>query len=446
MYAHGRIAMSRQTTLFGEFVSPAKKRHLESDVTTSRKAKKVFRETWKGKAPWPQLQLLREEINDLPETWLIYKQDEGMFCKPCQKWQKVPRSGAPVWTNEPRVLLRSESLTRHSESNMHKSAIKQELDCQQASIDGGIAQSFEHQWEAEESAVKAALACVYFLASEEIPHTTKYESLMKLLSYLGLPHLDVLNKGGNAKYTSYRTVDELLTLLGDEVRQAVVGAVKASPCIGIICDETTDLSTSKELVIYAKAIVCGEVKTHLLGLKELPRGDSDAATISKSILDTIDNYRIEVQCVAAFGSDGASAMTGKSNGVAARLKQQQPSLVSIHCVGHHLALAVIEAANTVPSVKQFKSHLNSLFAYFHRSPKCGGHLEATFTQLFNKSVLKLKKPSDTACDEAFQSLKRVLDPLTLTVEDIAASEESDATAVGLAGLKVQFCSCSILYV
>ena len=56
------------------------------------------------------------------------------------------------------------------------------------------------------------------MAKEEITHTTKYELMMKLLSYLGLPHLDVLNKGGNANYTSYRVVDELLTLLGDEVK------------------------------------------------------------------------------------------------------------------------------------------------------------------------------------------------------------------------------------
>ena len=98
LHAHRRIAMSRQTTLFGEFVSPAKKRLLELDVRTIRKANEVFRETWKGKAPWPQLQLLCEETNDHPETKLIYKQDEGMFCKLCQKWQKVPRSGAPVWT------------------------------------------------------------------------------------------------------------------------------------------------------------------------------------------------------------------------------------------------------------------------------------------------------------------------------------------------------------
>ena len=131
----------------------------------------------------------------------------------------------------------------------------EELDYQLASIDGGISTAFENVWEAEESAVKAALACVYFMAKEEIPHTTKYEPMMKLLSYLGLPHLDVLNEGGNAKYTSCRVVDELLTLLGDEVKQSVGRQLQKSPCIGLICDETTDLSSTKALVIYTKAIV-----------------------------------------------------------------------------------------------------------------------------------------------------------------------------------------------
>lgn len=107
--------------------------------------------------------------------------------------------------------------------------------------------------------------------------------------------------------------------------------------------------------------------------------------------------------------------------------------MAIHCVAHRLALA----ANRVSSVKQFKNHLNSLFTYFHRSPKCSGHLEATFMQLFNKPALKLKKPSDTrwlACDEAVKTLKKILEPLTITIENMAASEESDATVVGLAGL------------
>ena len=47
--------MARQTTLFGDVIPPQrKKRCLESDSKTIRKAK-VFRDTWKAKAPWPQL-------------------------------------------------------------------------------------------------------------------------------------------------------------------------------------------------------------------------------------------------------------------------------------------------------------------------------------------------------------------------------------------------------
>ena len=241
---------------------------------------------------------------------------------------------------------------------MHRSAAKQELDYQLASIDGGISTAFENVWEAEESAVKAVLTCVYFMAKEEIPHTTKYEPMMKLLSYLGLPHLDVLNKGGNAKYTSYRVVDELLTLLGDEVKQSVRRQLQKSPCIGLICDETTDLSSTKALVIYAKAVVQCTVQTHLIALKELPLGEGDASTICSSLMETLAEYGLGIECVAAFGSDGASVMMGKRNGVAARLKQMKPSLVSVHCVAHRLAFAVLEAADQVSPVKQFKSYLN----------------------------------------------------------------------------------------
>ena len=146
------------------------------------------------------------------------------------------------------------------------------------------------------------------------------------MSYLGLPHLDVLNKGDNTKYTSYRVVDELLTLLGDEVKQSVCRQLQKSSCIGLICDETTDLSSTKALVVYAKAVVQCTVQTHLIALKELPLGEGDASTICSSLMETLAECGLCIECVAAFGSDGASVMTGKRNGVAARLKQMKRHL------------------------------------------------------------------------------------------------------------------------
>ena len=134
--------------------------------------------------------------------------------------------------------------------------------------------------------------------------------MMKLLSYLGLPHLDVLNKGGNAKYTSYRVVDELLTLLGDEVKQSVGRQLQKSPCIGLICDETTDLSSTRLWSFTPRLLFSALCKCTL---KELPLGEGDASTICLSLMETLAEYGLGIECVTAFGSDGASVITGKCN-------------------------------------------------------------------------------------------------------------------------------------
>ena len=233
-------------------------------------------------------------------------------------------------------------------------------------------------------------------------------------------------------------------MLGDEVKQSVRRQLQKSPCIGLICNETTDLSSTKALVVYAKAVVQCTVQTHLIALKELPLGEGDASTICSSLMETLAEYGLGIECVAAFGSDGASVMTGKRNGVAARLKQMKPSLVSVHCIAHRLA--PIRSADQVSPVKKFKSYLNSFFTYFHCSLKCAGQLQASFEQLFDQPALKLRQPSYTrwlACDEAVQTLKRSLKPLAFTQEKLASSDDGDATTVGLAGIirRYHFVSC-----
>ena len=51
---------------------------------------------------------------------------------------------------------------------------------------------------------------MYWLAKSEIAHTTKFESLLKLAISLGSDYLKELNLGGNAHYTSERTIAEFV--------------------------------------------------------------------------------------------------------------------------------------------------------------------------------------------------------------------------------------------
>ena len=198
--------------------------------------------------------------------------------------------------------------------------------------------------------------CVYFLAKEEIPHMTKYKPLLALLSQLGLPYLDILHKGENATCTSHRIVEEFLTLLGDSVRSNLVLKLQQSPCFGVICDETTDLSTSNQLIVYIKAIVNNVVETYFLALQE---GTADSVT--QCLKDILEEHGLQISKCAALGSDGSSVMIGVHNGVSAQLQHVQPSLINVHCVAHRLALAVVsQATKVVGPVARFKNYINSL--------------------------------------------------------------------------------------
>ena len=76
---------------------------------------------------WPQLQGmdLPDQVEaELPASWLEYKVADGMYCTLC--------------TSKPCILLRLESVVRHSETQMHRSAAKEELNYQLASIDGAL--------------------------------------------------------------------------------------------------------------------------------------------------------------------------------------------------------------------------------------------------------------------------------------------------------------------
>ena len=47
------------------------------------------------------------------------------------------------------------------------------------------------------------------------------------------------------------------------------------------------------------------MQTYLIALKELTTGEGDASTISSLLLETITEYGLGIECVAAFASDDA---------------------------------------------------------------------------------------------------------------------------------------------
>ena len=153
----------------------------------------------------------------------------------------------------------------------------------------------------------------------------------------------------------------IYTVLQKEVDTLVQG----SPFVSLLIDESTDISTTENLIIYIKLLNNFNPETHLLGNVHIPNGQ--ATTVTQIVKDILASRHVDEKKVVGFGSDGASVMTDENNSMAARLKRVNPFLISIHCMAHKLALCTSQASTGIQFLSTFKETLTALYRYFQKS-------------------------------------------------------------------------------
>ena len=391
---------------------------------------------WEKDFPW--LQPVRH-VETGPVT--------GMLCCLCKKHKtKNKYNQTMVWSESPCTCIRRDSVRRHSLSNQHKTAMELELAREESVRTGGVRQAFQSQIALNRSAVKVALECLYWLIKSEIPHTTHYTSLVKAVEFMGCSQLEHLYHGENAKYSSQRVIQEFQQVMGEQIELEQLKNLLSSPLYSIMIDETTDVAILKEMVVYVRYLSSeGKPCTQFLTITELPNGTAE--TVEKYLLRYLESKTIPLSCMVGFGSDGAAVMTGRHNGVAARLKNRQPLLTSIHCIAHRLALAAVQSGESVKYISDtFKPTLRQLFYFYENSPVRMSGLKA-IEQLLHIPQLKLKQPADTrwlSHDAACRTLVQVL-PAVITSLEREAGERGQALAIGLCKVVKHYDFISTLY-
>ena len=356
-----------------------------------------------------------------------------MFCSLCRKQNRRPKKvlvGRAVWVDLPCMTITRQSLVRHSQSECHVSARKMEADLVSSTKHGGIERALERVVSAERRAFIGGLKCMYFLNKREIAHTTNFSPLLSLCKSLGATYLEDITVGGNAKYTSERFMQESIQALAEVISEDIIKSLKSSPFFALCIDETTDVSITKQLIIYCRYISEGEAKTSFLKITELP--DGVAVTISNRVFQICREIGLELQKFCGLGSDGASVMLGVRGGVSTPLKEETPFLVANHCIAHRLALACGQAANEIPYLKRFKDILDQLYRYYQNSAVRMSGLKA-IQETLNDPQLKLTQAKDVrwlSHEKAVDLLRRCL-PSVITSLEREAEERNCAQAVGL---------------
>ncbi|KAH6944461.1 hypothetical protein HPB50_003285 [Hyalomma asiaticum] len=151
-----------------------------------------------------------------------------------------------------------------------------------------------------------------------------------------------------AVHTSINAVDELGEILHSEFKVFDLHRTKCTAIItnvlfpyftesmdkqlkgssySLMVDESTDISTTKQLCIVVRFLNSAENKiaTTLLDLVEL--SDGTAQTLHDTVMKTLDKHGLPVKDCLGLCTDGANSMSGNHNSLFSRLREDNKELV-----------------------------------------------------------------------------------------------------------------------
>ena len=155
------------------------------------------------------------------------------------------------------------------------------------------------------------------------------------------------NQGsGYPSYLSHATMEEIVSILGNQLRENIVASIKESKYYSIIVDSTTpDVAHVDQLSLVVRYIENGKPVERFVGFTPIKSHKSEPLT--SDILETLNALTLDIDLCRGQWYDNASNMSGKYTRVQARIKEVNRCASYVPCAGHSLNLVGNVAVNVV---------------------------------------------------------------------------------------------------
>ena len=145
-------------------------------------------------------------------------------------------------------------------------------------------------------------------------------------------------------YVSWRVQNELIKIIRNGIREKIINNVHKAVFFSVMVNETSDASNKEQLSITI-CYVCKSVDGKSILMREESLGFLNAKDLSgesllQQILCALSMWGLEPPNMKGQGYDGASNISGKSQGVQARISADYPQAVYMHCACHVLKLVL----------------------------------------------------------------------------------------------------------
>ena len=168
------------------------------------------------------------------------------------------------------------------------------------------------------------------------------------------------NKEKNVTYTSPGIQNDLLTVIGENIRDNTINQIKYTRMFALILDESSDISRHEQA-----AVVLRYVNPHFV-INERFVGffratQTDGESLYHLVQTVLMTLGLNIEDIVAQCYDGAANMRGMYKGVAARIKRDNPRAIYVHCNAHILNLVLVDAAKAIIAARNTFGTISAQF-------------------------------------------------------------------------------------
>ena len=341
----------------------------------------------------------------------------------------------------------TEKFNLHEQSHAHReAALKYSSILNQLSIEKQLHLGVEHDQVERRKMFLIQLSSLRYLLRQGLAirgHEEEEGNLSQLMKVRAEDNDGMKKWLKSSAYQSPEVINELICLMGQQVLRCVLKKVKECKWFAIIGDETRDLTNSEQLSISIRWVSSNyEIHEDPIGMIQVPK--TDAETLSMAIKDVLIRCALPLSQCRGQAYDGASNMSGPHSGVAARITQEEPAALPVHCLAHCINLCLQDISRQSKPVRDALDLVFELVGLIKLSPK-RDHL---FTTLQRQNINSPHSPSlkplcptrwtcrtasISAVIENYETLLEALDEISETCKD-----EYGRKAVGFHALMAKF--------
>ena len=186
-------------------------------------------------------------------------------------------------------------------------------------------------------------------------------------------------------YRNVMSAKNFVTAIAHVEFRKIAQIVDEAKFLCVIGDGSTDTSIREQEMWFVRLCIKGDIKVYFIGIESAERADAEhiVSGLKNIILENLVMDSAEfIRKLVSLGCDGASVMVGCKAGVSALLKQEQPCLVTVHCMAHRLELCLKDAAKKVSVYdKIINTLLMGIYYFYYHSSLNRSMLLRTFNAL-----------------------------------------------------------------